>query len=312
MARKTAATLPLAGEAEWLAQVREVRHPLDPSHPLRVSHRRITSGPRLPQPAIPYPERHPYCEFNFAIEGSGEVFIGMEKVMRKAGHLGLIGPGIPHYGTIVNYPNYGIVVHFLPILLFEMSPNDGARILARFTASQPISRRIIRLPRALRAKFAAQFKSIAHEFDHPKFGSELSMRTRLMDTLVALIQWEESVGKALPYQPVSSNWGRIEKILDFIYHHYTEPLYIEQIAREVGLSSKGLNRLFRGTFGMSCINYLGAYRISHATSLLSQPGVRVTEVSAAVGFETLSHFNSAFRRSKGMSPSEYIRSQAKA
>jgi AraC-like DNA-binding protein len=308
MARKTAATLPLSGETEWLAQVREVRHPLDPSHPLRVTHRRINSGPRLPQPTVPYPERHPFCEFNFAIEGSGEVFIGMEKVMREAGDLALIGPGIPHYGTIWTYPNDGIVVHFLPILLFEMSPNDGARILARFTASQPISKRIVRPPKSLQENFAAQFESIADEFDHPKFGSELSMRTRLMDALVALIRWEESVGKALPYQPAASSWDRVEKILNFIYHHYTEPLYIEQIAREVGLSTKGLHRLFRSTFGMSCIHYLGAYRISHATSLLALPGARVTEVSAAVGFETLSHFNAAFRRSRGMSPSEYIRS----
>jgi hypothetical protein len=227
MARKTGATLPLASETEWLARVREVRHPLDPSHPLRVTYRRINDGPRLPQPTVPYPERHPYCEFNFSVEGNGEVFIGMEKVMRKSGDLALIGPGIPHYGTILDYPSYGIVVHFLPILLFEMSPSDGARILNRFTASQSISQRIIRLPKALQAKFAVQFESMVEEFDHPKLGSELCVRLLLMDVLIKLLRWEESVGKALPYQPASSSWDQIEKILHFIYQHYTEPIYIE-------------------------------------------------------------------------------------
>jgi AraC-like DNA-binding protein len=60
-------------------------------------------------------------------------------------------------------------------------------------------------------------------------------------------------------------------------------------------------------FGMSCFQYLGAYRISHAASLLCLPGARVTEVAPAVGFETFSHFNAAFRRFQGMSPTEYIR-----
>jgi AraC family transcriptional regulator, melibiose operon regulatory protein len=74
------------------------------------------------------------------------------------------------------------------------------------------------------------------------------------------------------------------------------------------MSVKDLRRLFRDAFGMSCIHYLSAYRISHAASLLCLPGARISEVGPAVGFETLSHFNSAFRRSQGMSPTEYVRS----
>jgi AraC-like DNA-binding protein len=59
---------------------------------------------------------------------------------------------------------------------------------------------------------------------------------------------------------------------------------------------------------MICIQYLQAYRISHAASLLGLPGARVTEVAPSVGFETISHFNASFHRFKGMSPREYIRS----
>jgi AraC-like DNA-binding protein len=83
-------------------------------------------------------------------------------------------------------------------------------------------------------------------------------------------------------------------------------LYIEQIAREAGMSADNLNALFHETFGMSCVQYLRAYRISHAASLLCLPGARVTEVAFSVGFETLSHFNTSFRRFQGVSPREYM------
>jgi AraC-like DNA-binding protein/mannose-6-phosphate isomerase-like protein (cupin superfamily) len=309
MAKKVA-SLPLSGETEWLGLVREVRHPIDPGHPLRVSHRRVMGDGGLPLPSVPFPERHPYCEINFVVEGKGEQLIGMEKVMRTPGDLMLIGPGIPHYGTFVSFPVRMIVVHFLPILLFEMAPGgDGARILSRFTSSRSISQRVIKPPRGLQRRFASLFESMAREFDHPRFGSDLCVRSRLMDALVELLRWEDSAGGAIPHQPVSSDWGQIEKILNFIYRHYTEPLYIEQIAREVGLSTENLHTLFCDTFGMTCVQYLRAYRISHAASLLCLPGSRVTEVAFAVGFETLSYFNTSFRRFQGMSPRDYMRFQ---
>jgi AraC-like DNA-binding protein/quercetin dioxygenase-like cupin family protein len=312
MAKKTAAIFPLIGETEWLGRVREVRHPLDPSHPLRVTLRRFTKSKAGVKNSDPCPETHPYCEITFALEGRGAQLIGLEKMVRSRGDISLIGPGIPHYGTILEYPAGAIAVHFLPVLLFEMGPGgDGARILARFTGSRPISQRIVRPSPALQKRFAGQFEAMLREFQGGKLGSEMRARLLLMDILIELLRWEESSGKAPPHHSPGSNWGQVEKVLHFIYRHYAEPLYIEQIAREVGMSTNGLHRLFRDAFGMSCIQYLGAYRISHATSLLCLPGARVTEVAPAVGFETLSHFNSAFRRFQGMSPTEYIRSRTK-
>jgi AraC-like DNA-binding protein len=309
MPKKAKIAVSPPSETEWLSRVREVRHPVDLSHPLRVTKSpRITGDGSLPQISIPKPERHPYCEFSFAVEGRWIQFIGMEKVERSPGDLMLLGPGTPHYATHLAYPIRVIGIYFLPLLLFELSPSDGARILNRFTAGRSISQRVVRPPKALGRKLAEQFESIADEFDRPKLGSDTRLRSLLMDVLIQLLRWEESAGHAVPFGSASSKWVQIEKVLHFIYEHYTEPLYIEQIAREAGLSTDDLYRLFRDAFGMSCIQYLRAYRISHAASLLSLPGARVTEIAPAVGFETLSHFNASFRRFQGISPREYVRS----
>ena len=69
-----------------------------------------------------------------------------------------------------------------------------------------------------------------------------------------------------------------------------------------------LQAMFRDAFGMSCMQYLRYYRIWRATAMLCMTGARVTEVAFAVGFETLSHFNSSFKAITGFSPSDFMRS----
>jgi AraC-like DNA-binding protein len=57
---------------------------------------------------------------------------------------------------------------------------------------------------------------------------------------------------------------------------------------------------------MSCIQYLNEYRVSLAASMLSTSEIPITTVAFEVGFETLSHFNTTFRKVIGMSPTEYV------
>jgi AraC-like DNA-binding protein len=303
---------PAIGSSAWLSDVREVRLPIDLNRPLSIHDRREFHERELPRPSVPYPERHPYCELNFMMQGRGEQFIGSEQARRKAGDLMLIGPDIPHYGTFLEPDIRVIVVHFLPILLIEMSPNgDGARLLSRFTGSSTIAQRIVQPPRELRERLAAHFEEMAREFATRMFGSELVVRARLMDVLIGLSRWEESIGRALPQSSDASGWPQVEKALQFIGRHYAEPLYVDDIAAHVGLGPARLHAVFRDTFGMSCLQYLRAYRISHATALLSLSHTRVAEVAFAVGFESLSQFNASFRHFQGLSPREYTRRQRK-
>lgn len=292
---------------EWLSQVKEVAHPLSWTRPYWVRSYSVRDKNHRPCPPVP-PEQHPYCEFNIVMEGSGHQFIGPERFSRRTGDLMLLGPGIPHYGVAETFPQKTVTVFFLPTLLFELGPQaDGRKILSRFTSSTPAQDRLIRPSSGLFRNLSSYFDEMLTEFEKPRFGSEVRFRALLGLSLTELLRWEEKQNPVS--QPTTGiyNWAVIERVLGFIHTHYREEVYVQDLAKFAGLSQGRLQSTFRRAMGMSCMQYLRSYRISHACALLCLPGARVTEVAMEVGFETLSHFNLSFRRFCECSPTEYIR-----
>src|SRR5258708_40113328 len=148
-------------ELAWLLDVTESRQALNEPSPIWDRSTVVTDAA-----AHPPPERHPYCEINLVLEGgAGYSMIEKEKVIRSPGELLLLGPGIPHSGTIKKFPMSFITIYFLPWVLIEMGPeSDGVRILRRFTTQQPAAQRVVHLPPEHRIDFRRRFEEIDQEF----------------------------------------------------------------------------------------------------------------------------------------------------
>ncbi len=82
---------------------------------------------------------------------------------------------------------------------------------------------------------------------------------------------------------------------------------VADVARFVGLSERSLRRKFDLMVGMPWRAYLLQARLLRAMALLAEPGPSVLEVATAVGFDSLSAFDRAFRRRTGETPSSYRR-----
>jgi AraC-like DNA-binding protein len=84
-----------------------------------------------------------------------------------------------------------------------------------------------------------------------------------------------------------------------------------EVAHHVGLSERSLRRRFEAGLGMSWRNYVIQARLLQAMALLAEPGPSVLQVANAVGFESLSSFNRAFRARTGATPSAYRKQRAR-
>lgn len=97
----------------------------------------------------------------------------------------------------------------------------------------------------------------------------------------------------------------VRAAIDLIEAHISEPLRVPEIARRVGISQRQLERQFRQTIGCSIVQFGMLLRLQHARVLLISTDLGVREISAASGFNSLSHFAYAFRKCFARRPSEY-------
>ena len=102
----------------------------------------------------------------------------------------------------------------------------------------------------------------------------------------------------------------VERARTLIEEHIDDSDFgVQELASELGLSSRQLQRRLRETVDQSPVEFMRGLRLQRAAQLLEQQFGNVSEVAYAVGFTSLSYFAKCFRDQYGQSPSEYKASQ---
>ncbi|MCI8764624.1 MAG: AraC family transcriptional regulator [Lachnospiraceae bacterium] len=96
-----------------------------------------------------------------------------------------------------------------------------------------------------------------------------------------------------------------QTMLSYIHNNYPDPLNVRQIADRAVISKNLCTALFRKYTGLSPIKYLNEYRLYTAKNLITHTDRTISEISADVGYNQISHFIEQFRNSYGLSPLKY-------
>lgn len=97
---------------------------------------------------------------------------------------------------------------------------------------------------------------------------------------------------------------QLAKAKKFIRSQLSEKLSLDELAKASGASSYHFIRIFAAYTGETPFAYIRRERVVKSLKLLEE-NLNVTDVAQAVGFETPSSFNKAFKKETEMSPSEY-------
>lgn len=98
---------------------------------------------------------------------------------------------------------------------------------------------------------------------------------------------------------------RLQKMLFYIQEHYSEKITLPSLSASAGISRSEAGRCFKSYYDRSPMNYVTDYRLKQAQKLLTESTMTVQEISLQCGFQDCSYFIKVFRRSFGMTPSEY-------
>ncbi|MBE6547202.1 MAG: AraC family transcriptional regulator [Ruminococcaceae bacterium] len=96
----------------------------------------------------------------------------------------------------------------------------------------------------------------------------------------------------------------VTEVLEYINHHFSEPLVIGELARMVHVSINTLERHFEETLHMSPSAYLKKRRLARAAELLHE-NFSVMEACENSGFSDYSGFIALFKKAYGVTPLTY-------
>lgn len=99
---------------------------------------------------------------------------------------------------------------------------------------------------------------------------------------------------------------KISQAREILLQHIGEPLTIKELSRKVAINECYLKKGFKEMFGTTIFDFYQSQRMEHARYLLYEKGLSVTEVSIMLGYSSISHFSTAFKKHTGLKPCELL------
>ncbi len=99
-------------------------------------------------------------------------------------------------------------------------------------------------------------------------------------------------------------------VVDYVGRHYTEPICVEKLAKDAGVSINTLERHFSDCLHMTPMAYIRQKKLAIAAQLLSE-GKTVSETAEMSGFSDYSGFIALFKKNFGVTPLKYKQQEQK-
>lgn len=145
--------------------------------------------------------------------------------------------------------------------------------------------------------------SVAAEMSERKTLYKVRVQSLVLELLVLLAREHSGPAQLACAAGSTQKQTLIKKAIGYIAAHYQEPMTIEEISEQVGLSKYYFCRSFKEVAGQRVFDYINLVRCTQAHRLLGSGRYTITQCAYAVGFHNLSYFTRTYRRFMGRTPS---------
>ncbi|GCE24097.1 hypothetical protein KDK_78970 [Dictyobacter kobayashii] len=150
-----------------------------------------------------------------------------------------------------------------------------------------------------------EFQRLYHEANLNQIGSALIMVGTLERILIDLLRHSLQEAPEPAGDQTMTQQQKLNMSLVYLHHHFREPLTLKEVAAQVHLSANYFSESFHSSYGIAFQQYLQDLRLRFAQSLLISSDFPISHIYAAAGFQTLSHFERAFKHKFGLTPRQW-------
>lgn len=242
-------------------------------------------------------------EVSTVLTGAGTRTVGDSVGAIAEGEVVLIPPGINHHWqfdssrTTADGCIRNISVSFTPLLL------TGLREI--FPELAPALERLSALSDAI--VFTGEAAGAISEIMRRLAAAVPAERPQMMIALLGRLS-DIDGGSVVCRNPATTNAGRkLERLRVFCKCNFDKEISSAQAAAHLGMTHSALCRFMRRNTGATFSAYINAVRIEHATHLLADTDMAVSEIAYRCGFGCVPSFNRVFKLAHGISPTAYRR-----
>lgn len=254
-----------------------------------------------------YLHTHSFFEVCYAFQGGGVFHIQDASHEIRAGEVFIAKPGERH--EIMSSGDVPLGLYFWSYTLVSGQGADPAAtsVDALLTAFVAATRAVGYPSHTMRSTLDLLTEEITRK--EPGYGpiiegqaAKLVIDTARAVVDVARIPADPLTGSAKDHAEVVA-----QQIARYLRDNRGRPLSLRDVAAQVHLSERHINRVFHRTMGVSIMEYLTSVRMDHAAHLLLERYAPTKEVAHAVGYPDVRYFTTVFRQRMGLTPAAFRR-----
>ncbi len=245
---------------------------------------------------------HPFIEMLLCLDSASEITVNFDTYRLASNDIILLQPGDLH--AINNHSEDSFLLVQFPLSLLNTFNEMGS--LLRILSKHPLIRYT---PRSSESdRLILEFKSLFDLNDSEIPFRELLISSKLLSFFGMLGQRILSSYPGELSSQETSQYKSARQIAEaciYISQNCSNPLTLENVSLSLGISKSYFAHLFKDYTKMTFIDFLTTERIKKSESLFINSQKKIIDIAFECGFTSISSFNRAFKKIKGISPTEF-------
>ncbi len=244
---------------------------------------------------------HPEIELVYVNGGAGKRQIGSHISCYTDGDLILIGSNLPHCGFTDKFTGNKseIVIQmkadFLGNSFFNIPEMKQSQILFE------IARGGVAFSGETKNIVGEKLENLENESDFEQLLSILSILNELSNSK----DFKVLNAEGFSFKTDIEDNDRINIVFNHVRNNFKEEITLSEISDKAGMTVPSFCRYFKKITNKTFIQFVNEYRLVHASKLLAEQPMSITDVCFESGFNNFSHFNKSFKAFTGQNPSEF-------
>lgn len=237
---------------------------------------------------------HDFFHYLYILKGQGEIRIGNETYIIKPNDIYLIPPNTVH----------GF-----------FNSHESSKLLCaeiKFDVHEPEYRRtVLELPHVLSVKNTPVSRILMDIYKETRVKDSFSesvsglLMQEMFTYLLRVATGGRDETRPIRKQESSKTGDDLSRVLDYIFENVQNNITLQDLANICCLEKTYFLKKFKTLTGYTPMAYVRKEKIKKAKELLIYSDMNITQISEAVGFESIHHFSNVFSKATGMSPNKF-------